>query len=408
MLTFWENYLQPVQSRRSVELRAQMSPVKTTKKQTMVNYPFCTKSLVLYAFIITPMLVIVATVAILAPIGLYLGVSQFAYKSIYLAGRERNVCWKDNVYKTQNPSNFTSFLASTPCAPVQYMNFTKYHIPFDLVEEIEFTPKDDVWNSNNWGKLSGWLYNYDNFTGAPVVITVHGIRGCKRMHESILPAAMLFKQGYNVLSIDLRNHGDSPDLNPPYVSFGNSEYKDVLGAVDYLENRFGASAIANLGLFGVSMGGAVSIVAYQNDDRFKALFADSPACDVYSILIHGASEVIGPMTSSILGGGCTIHGTSNGCAPFTNDPLKSSGKLIDRPIHFDHCYSDSVVPIESSKTCMAAIERVNTVSHSHISRHYGYSNITSQCTNHVILMLTETDQYEERLLGFFNKYLKNN
>ncbi len=44
---------------------------------------------------------------------------------------------------------------------------------------------------------------------AKTIIIVHGRNDCRRRPQSLTPAGMLHRHGFNVLAIDLRNHGDS-------------------------------------------------------------------------------------------------------------------------------------------------------------------------------------------------------
>jgi len=71
----------------------------------------------------------------------------------------------------------------------------------------------------------------------------------------MLPSTMLYHQGYNILQIDARNHGDSEicEYNP-WTSFGLYEHLDVLGALDYITSLYPfLNGTDNFGLFGASM-----------------------------------------------------------------------------------------------------------------------------------------------------------
>lgn len=52
----------------------------------------------------------------------------------------------------------------------------------------------------------------------------------------------------------------------PYITYGYKEHLDVLGVVDYLfakyPTKFNSTIKPKLGIFGVSMGGATSMIAY--------------------------------------------------------------------------------------------------------------------------------------------------
>ena len=82
----------------------------------------------------------------------------------------------------------------------------------------------------------------------------------------MLASTMLYKMGFNVLQIDLRNHGDTGIFSKiPYASFGSFEHLDAMGGVDYLQERFPFLGNASFGIFGTSMGGATALVAFAKD-----------------------------------------------------------------------------------------------------------------------------------------------
>lgn len=93
--------------------------------------------------------------------------------------------------------------------------------------------------------------------------------------KAILPFLLA---GYNVLAIDLRNHGNSQDAKP--ISLGLHESEDVLAAVDWLRANAAELGVdpERVGLWGESMGAATSLLACQKDRherRIKAVVSDS-------------------------------------------------------------------------------------------------------------------------------------
>ena len=71
------------------------------------------------------------------------------------------------------------------------------------------------------------------------ISAIHGLgvgtTDCKHSPRSLLPAGMLHKDGYNILLIDLRQHGDSTITNGMWAA-NTTEFHDVLGAWDWLVN----------------------------------------------------------------------------------------------------------------------------------------------------------------------------
>jgi alpha-beta hydrolase superfamily lysophospholipase len=124
-------------------------------------------------------------------------------------------------------------------------------------EDVRFTTDDGY-------TLAGWLIPAARETRAAVVL-LHGFS----WHR--LPWLTGFvpwlQPNYNVLQFDFRGHGDSDDAP---ITLGTTEQRDVTAAVRFLEHR-GYGPIA---LMGISMGGAVAIMAAP-DLPVAAVVADA-------------------------------------------------------------------------------------------------------------------------------------
>jgi len=165
----------------------------------------------------------------------------------------------------------------------EYSNVSRSHLrknfPFknyyiDNWQSVYFPSRDkDI-------KISGWLFNH--FDNRPIVIVVHGLfPNGKCKPESNLIASLLIKNNINALTIDLRNYGDSTTVSQ-YENLGLNEYKDVLGAFDFLiKNGFSKSSI---GLVGISLGGTSVIFAGENENEIKAMWLDSTLAEFRMIL----------------------------------------------------------------------------------------------------------------------------
>ena len=172
----------------------------------------------------------------------------------------------------------------------QNFPFKKYYI--DEWQNVNFPSRE------NEIKISGWFFNYH--INRPVVIIVHGIfPNGKCKPESNLIASLLLKNKINVLTIDLRNYGNS-STSSKYENLGLSEYKDVLGAIDFLNNKgFNKSQI---GLLGISLGGSSVIFAAEKDPAIKAIWLDSTLAEFKMILKdeisrYGLMHDFGPAVS---------------------------------------------------------------------------------------------------------------
>ena len=130
-------------------------------------------------------------------------------------------------------------------------------------------------------QLAGWYLPHDSHRAA--LIIVHGKDGSRtneqhRRNLEFLDA--LHKQGFALLAIDLRGHGQSSDAR---FSFGVHESRDVLGGVDYLTGQ--GYSRSQIGLHGVSMGAASVLLAAAQDPQVPAVIADCGYAD-FGRLMH--------------------------------------------------------------------------------------------------------------------------
>ena len=81
--------------------------------------------------------------------------------------------------------------------------------------------------------------------------------------------AELHKAGYNVLAYDLRNHGNSSDANGGVCGFGLYEWRDVVGAMQFVQSHDLLQHMT-VGLFNPCAGGNAAMIAMtKQPDYFK-------------------------------------------------------------------------------------------------------------------------------------------
>jgi fermentation-respiration switch protein FrsA (DUF1100 family) len=117
-------------------------------------------------------------------------------------------------------------------------------LPSDLVGQ-------DVQISSESGTvLRGWWLPRD---GPGAVILMHGVRSNR---QSMLGRArFLSRAGYSVLLFDFQAHGESRGRR---ITFGYLESRDASSAVDFVRRQ---KPLGKIGVIGVSMGGAASLLA---------------------------------------------------------------------------------------------------------------------------------------------------
>ncbi len=120
-------------------------------------------------------------------------------------------------------------------------------------------------------KLAGWWIPQPD-AAAPAVIVVHGIKSCRREANALIPAGMLYRAGFSVFVMDLRDHGDSGGDDGRF-SGGTEEHLDVLGAWDWV--RATGVPAERIGIAGVSFGSISAVIAGGQEKAVAAVWADS-------------------------------------------------------------------------------------------------------------------------------------
>jgi len=136
--------------------------------------------------------------------------------------------------------------------------------------DVEFPSRDGL-------MLQGWWLEGDE--GESVIIVVHGSEG-NRAHpadRNLGIAVGLVNHGYDVLMFDMRGHGESEGEQ---ISAGYHERYDVLGAIDYIAQR---GIEDRIGVLGLSMGAATSLMAAAESKEIAAVVADGGYADIVSI-----------------------------------------------------------------------------------------------------------------------------
>lgn len=114
---------------------------------------------------------------------------------------------------------------------------------------------------NNCTLYGWWLFNDKEL---PAIILVHG---WGRNVERMMPYIQKIYGDFNLLAFDSRTHGNSDkDKYSTMVKFA----EDISASVDFL---FDESKISNneIGVIGLSVGGAAAVYAASNDRRIKSL-----------------------------------------------------------------------------------------------------------------------------------------
>jgi len=111
--------------------------------------------------------------------------------------------------------------------------------------------------------LAGMMAVWEGDRIRPGVVIVPGLTQTKDLKFVVEVAELLARNGWNVLTIDLRGHGDSRRLSAAMITGGWKETDDILGAVRHLREKTSSSSIA---VVGFSMGGRSLVKAMAQDE----------------------------------------------------------------------------------------------------------------------------------------------
>lgn len=136
---------------------------------------------------------------------------------------------------------------------------------------------DEKWRNSDSTQSVGWFLAREK--PGPTLILSHGY-GANRS-ELLTLSFELWKAGYHVLVYDLRGHGESP---VKWSGLGTYEKDDLLSAIKFVRERKTESGQSlfdgRVGLYGVDLGGYISLAAAVQDPMVKAVAVDSVYPDV--------------------------------------------------------------------------------------------------------------------------------
>lgn len=197
-------------------------------------------------------------------------------------------------------------------------------------------------NTSDGLALSAWWIPHPHPQG--VLLLLHGYGACKA--DLLDLAASFHRVGVcHLLLLDFRAHGDSDGSQ---VSFGRREVLDVEAALAYLAQRAETRALP-VGCFGVSMGGAVGILAAARFPAIRAVAVDSVYADLAKAIAR-TQWLTYHIPRVPLGQWC-VWGTELrlGCRLAELSPVQAAARLSPRALLVVHGMKDAGVPPEEGK-----------------------------------------------------------
>lgn len=221
-----------------------------------------------------------------------------------------------------------------------------------------------------------------------VIILCHGFPNNR---SEMLPwARVLHVAGFSVLLFDFRAMGESEGN---LCTIGAHEIADLLGALDFLGNE---QQLRNLpvGVFGLSMGGAVALMTAAQDERISAVAAHGAYATLDSAIAQRCRMVLGPL-------GKPIERMTKWWArkwvpidPMDISPESVIAAIAPRPVLLFHGLRDRIVhPGDAHRLHAQASDPKKLVA---LPRSY-----------HVRIHPVEKPGYDDELLSFFRVHLRD-
>ena len=159
--------------------------------------------------------------------------------------------------------------------------------------------------------LKGWKVRAPHPNGDWILV-LHGVSDNRT--GNLGHAEFLLRNGYDVVMMDSRAHGESGGA---MVTYGWLERHDTVAVIDAL---MATEKVAHLGVLGVSMGAANALQSAAIDPRIEAVVAEDPFADLREVSYDYAGLHISPLLGKTLFRPATIvamreAGLAGGFAP---------------------------------------------------------------------------------------------
>jgi alpha-beta hydrolase superfamily lysophospholipase len=218
------------------------------------------------------------------------------------------------------------------------------------------------------------------------VLLLHGYSASKR--EMLHHAAFLHEHGYPVLLLDLRACGES---GGSAVTFGGREREDVAAALAYLEERPDVDG-ERIGVLGLSLGGALALLAATDSPRVRAVVAESSFASIRATVHKNFREATRlpafPFASLVI---WMVERRWRVRADRVA-PEREIGGREDGAVLLIHAENDRVVSVQDAHALFGAARGPKEL-------------WLIPDADHALAYLTEREAYAERVCAFFDRWL---
>jgi fermentation-respiration switch protein FrsA (DUF1100 family) len=246
-------------------------------------------------------------------------------------------------------------------------------------EDVSFVTEDGV-------GLKGWFIPPSGPERAALIVNPgHG----DHRGKAITATAMLASHGYGVLSFDWRAVGES---GGDFATVGLDETLDVAAAVDWLARRPEVDP-RRIGGLSRSAGAAALIRAAADDPRIAAVVAETTFSTLEDMVRTGVEAKTGlpafPFAPLIV----RFSEWETGRRIADNRPVDVIGRISSRPVLIIRGGRDIWVPADNADKLYAAAGDPKEL-------------WDAPEAEHAVVEKAYPEEYEQRLVAFFDRYLK--
>jgi esterase/lipase len=253
-----------------------------------------------------------------------------------------------------------------------------FGVPF---ESVKVTTADGI-------NLVGWYVPSQN--GAAVILQ-HGYE--ENRQDLLHVTKMLHEHGYGVLSATVRGH----DLNgEEMITFGCREMEDMETWYQFVTRQEEVDD-ERIGILGQSMGGSLAIQYAVENQQIKAVVAHSPLTsleDTIEIGLLAYSPIPDPLVPFMEPLVKFWGEQISGCELEEISAKKWIGQISPRPIYVICGGQDALVIEENCRSLYANASEPSTLWFEDTCAHH-------DCDTKY------PEEFEERIIGFFDQYLSN-
>lgn len=195
-------------------------------------------------------------------------------------------------------------------------------------------------------ELDGYWYHVD----APkaTILLLHGVGSCKETWRQT--SEWLAQHNIETLAFDNRAHGRS---GGDFATFGYYEKEDVGKIIDFIEARWeeGAKLVPRppMGLFGNSLGGAITLQAMAIDQRIRFGIVESTFARLDEVVFGYMKRLAGGWGVKFISDFALLRaGQLAAFAPELVRPMDAA-KLIHQPVFLAHGDADIHIPVANAR-----------------------------------------------------------